>query len=166
MACYTDEDEERLPEHFKRIGYDSDTQIYTFEDTSTGRLYESGPGNRYGVLNPVGETQPRDSAEIEAHNVQIRKGNKEAVRLMLPFALLVIVCLLLLFKFLYGGGGEGAPIVKCGPDAVAVQIKAGDTCWKLATAHRMSVEGLLALQGNAGVDCERLRIGQGICVPA
>lgn len=36
----------------KRVGYDADTSRYTFQDR-TGALYESEPGNRFGVLTPV-----------------------------------------------------------------------------------------------------------------
>ncbi|KAF2273630.1 uncharacterized protein EI97DRAFT_469368 [Westerdykella ornata] len=160
----TDDDEERLPEHFKRIGYDADTQIYTFEDTSTGRIYESAPGNRYGILTPAGE--PRDPAEIEAHNAQIRKGNREAVRTMLPFALLAVVFLLLLFRFIYGGSSGSEAEVECGLGGKAIHVQAGDTCWEIAKAYGLEVAGLLALQGNGGVDCDKLQVGQSICVPA
>lgn len=159
------QDEERLPEHFKRVGYDADTQTYTFEDTSTGRTYESAPGNRYGALNPAG--QPRDPADIEAHNIQIKKGNKEAVRLMLPFALLVLLCLILLFKFLSGGTATDQQTqIQCGQGTKEIQVEKGETCWEIGKAHSVGVDELLALQGNNGVQCDKLRVGQGICVPA
>ncbi|KAK0184502.1 hypothetical protein F5146DRAFT_1074825 [Armillaria mellea] len=46
------EDSFRLPEGFKRIGYDADTMRYTFMDTH-GKLYRSAPGEEYGTLMPV-----------------------------------------------------------------------------------------------------------------
>ncbi|KAF9563809.1 hypothetical protein CPC08DRAFT_721383 [Agrocybe pediades] len=46
------EDEERLPEGFKRIAYDSDTRRYTFRDRE-GVLYQGEPGEEYGTLRPV-----------------------------------------------------------------------------------------------------------------
>jgi hypothetical protein len=157
------QDEARLPENIRRIGYDADTETYTFEDTSTGRIYESAPGNRYGVLNPAG--QARDPAEVEAHNAEVKKGNKEAVRLMLPFALLVLVSLLLLFRYINGGSGaDRTPQVHCGQGADSIQVKKGETCWEIAEAHGMAVADLLALEGNKGVDCDKLQVGQSVCV--
>ena len=38
----TKQDAERLPSGLERIGYDSDTQVYTFRD-SEGNTYESEP---------------------------------------------------------------------------------------------------------------------------
>lgn len=35
-----------------RIGYDTDTGRYTFQDEQ-GVIYESEPGNAYGLLRPV-----------------------------------------------------------------------------------------------------------------
>lgn len=35
-----------------RIGYDADTERYTFQDEQ-GVLYESEPGNAYGMLRPI-----------------------------------------------------------------------------------------------------------------
>jgi hypothetical protein len=56
--CVTrQQDSERLPTGMKRIGYDADTRVYTFQDEN-GVLYESEPGNAYGILRPV---VPRDS---------------------------------------------------------------------------------------------------------
>jgi len=53
-----DEDPARLPEGMKRVGYDSDTRRYTFQDR-TGVLYQSEPGNAYGTLTPVHEAMER-----------------------------------------------------------------------------------------------------------
>ncbi|KAF8964739.1 hypothetical protein BDZ97DRAFT_1918703 [Flammula alnicola] len=46
------EDSYRLPEGFKRIGYDSDTKRYTFQDKN-GVVYQGEPGLDYGTLTPV-----------------------------------------------------------------------------------------------------------------
>lgn len=100
MARYTDADSDaqRLPEGFHRIGFDADTSIYTFSGPD-GKLYESEPGNRYGELYPVGEPRPqRSEADIEAVNAVIEEDHASAVRTMLPFALLVFVFMLLVFK--------------------------------------------------------------------
>ena len=45
-------DVERLPEGFKRIGYDSDTAKFTFRD-GNGQLYQSEAGADYGILTPM-----------------------------------------------------------------------------------------------------------------
>ncbi|KAF7761732.1 hypothetical protein Agabi119p4_9724 [Agaricus bisporus var. burnettii] len=42
----------RLPAGMSRIGYDADTERYTFQDEQ-GVLYESEPGNAYGMLRPI-----------------------------------------------------------------------------------------------------------------
>jgi hypothetical protein len=88
---------------------------------------------------------------------------------MLPFALLVLVFLLLMFRFLGGAGGaqadRGRPQVQCVEGTVAVHIAEGQTCWEIAEAHGVGVEELLQLKGNEGLDCDKLAIGQGICVP-
>ncbi|KDR77281.1 hypothetical protein GALMADRAFT_96032 [Galerina marginata CBS 339.88] len=46
-----EEDSSRLPEGFKRIGYDADTKIYTFRDAN-GVMYQGKPGLDYGTLKP------------------------------------------------------------------------------------------------------------------
>ena len=43
---------ERLPEGFKRIGYDSDTAKFTFRD-GNGQLYQGEAGADYGILTPM-----------------------------------------------------------------------------------------------------------------
>jgi hypothetical protein len=58
------EDSYRLPEGMTRIGYDADTQRYTFLDTS-GEIYVGAPGEHYGVMRPAGEedlplSEPRE----------------------------------------------------------------------------------------------------------
>src|SRR4051794_10644473 len=47
-----DTDAERLPDGMSRVGYDADTQTYTYRDR-TGRKYEGAPGVRYGTMWPV-----------------------------------------------------------------------------------------------------------------
>ncbi|KAG6887973.1 hypothetical protein C0992_010034 [Termitomyces sp. T32_za158] len=51
-AISTNFDSYRLPEGMKRIGYDADAQVYTFQDDD-GNLYKGEPGAEYGVLTPV-----------------------------------------------------------------------------------------------------------------
>ncbi|CAA9958771.1 hypothetical protein P3342_003681 [Pyrenophora teres f. teres] len=100
-----DSDAERLPPGFERIGYDADTQTYKFRDTD-GNIYESEPGNRYSKLRATGERYSIDSeAEAETRLVQdevMDAGNTEAVRMMMPFALIVLVFMILVFILVNG----------------------------------------------------------------
>jgi hypothetical protein len=175
----TVQDEYRLPEGVKRTGYDADTQRYTFCDTE-GNLYESAPGARYGELRPAGQVTPQATHYTPPENIEersqlVEKDNRTAVRTMLPFALLVFVVLLLLFKATNGDFGGGpdkmraddgvSQIMDCHDGSRQIQIEAGDTCWAIAQEHTLGVDDLLALAGNEEVDCDRLRIGQGLCVP-
>ncbi|KAF1834795.1 hypothetical protein BDW02DRAFT_497582 [Decorospora gaudefroyi] len=179
-----DSDAERLPDGFERTGYDADTQTYTFRDAN-GNLYESEPGNRYGELQrvdscsadtepahstirPDGRVPPRSFAEIlgERDNA-VKKDNREAVRMMLPFALLVLVFLMLVFKLLYRPETDHGDrqVVDCAQGSHEIQIAHGDTCWEVAQRLGLGVKELLGLHGNELIDCDALRIGQGICVP-
>jgi hypothetical protein len=163
----TRQDAERLPEGFSRIGYDADTQTYTFRD-ATGNLYESLSGNQYGEMRPLNERVPVPTdAEIVQQGEAIKKGNREAVRMMLPFALLVFVFLILLFKLLYRSDGVDGDYggVECGEGGSMVKVQRGDTCWEIAQGYGVGVNELLKLRGNEGIDCDKLRVGQGICVP-
>ena len=47
-----DYDNDRLPHGMTRVGYDADTQIYTYRD-SDGSYWEGPPGSRYGTLYRV-----------------------------------------------------------------------------------------------------------------
>ncbi|PSN68293.1 hypothetical protein BS50DRAFT_633898 [Corynespora cassiicola Philippines] len=100
MGRYADleSDSERLPEGFQRVGYDADTQTYTFRDNE-GHFWESEEGNRYGKLHRVGEQ--REAADLEEQamiNEQVERGNRESIRMLLPFALLVLVVMILFIK--------------------------------------------------------------------
>ncbi|KAF1924042.1 uncharacterized protein M421DRAFT_425227 [Didymella exigua CBS 183.55] len=92
-----DDDSSRLPEGFQRIGYDADTQVTTFKSPE-GELYESAPGNRYGQLWPAGQRPQHSQVDIEANNQAIEQGNFESARMMLPFALIIIVFLVVLLR--------------------------------------------------------------------
>jgi len=48
------EGDPRLPEGMTRIGYDADTETYTYRDAD-GSLWVGGQGNRYGRLRRVGD---------------------------------------------------------------------------------------------------------------
>ncbi|ROV94070.1 hypothetical protein VMCG_08234 [Cytospora schulzeri] len=63
-----DTDEERLPEGMVRIGYDADTQVYTFRNTD-GSLWEGPAGSRYGSLTKVAEA-PKPPSNLENIDVE------------------------------------------------------------------------------------------------
>lgn len=58
---YLDTDDERLPHGMRRVGYDADTQTYTYADAS-GTMYEGVPGARYGHMRRA-NTEPRRTGE-------------------------------------------------------------------------------------------------------
>lgn len=45
-----DEDARRLPEGMKRVGYNSNSQRYTFQDQNDGTFWEGSEGARFGKL--------------------------------------------------------------------------------------------------------------------
>jgi hypothetical protein len=83
----------------QRIGYDADSQRYTFRDQD-GSLWESAPGSRYGELRPVGY-QPTE-ADVEATNLAIEEDQQSALRMMLPFGILIFLVLFGVFKLVDG----------------------------------------------------------------
>lgn len=61
---HLDTDKERLPEGMTRIGYDADTQTYTFRD-GEGNLWKGAPGCQYGKLFRVKPPSPLGSVTVE-----------------------------------------------------------------------------------------------------
>lgn len=106
---------------------------------------------------------------FEEPGYALRKGNREAVRMMMPFALIVLVFLILVFKLVYRSDGESltAPkeSVNCDQGTHEIQIEQGDTCWAIAQARGITVEELLGLVGNEKVNCDQLAVGEAMCVP-
>jgi hypothetical protein len=45
-----DEDARRLPEGMKRVGYNANTQRYTFQDQKDRTFWEGPEGSRFGKL--------------------------------------------------------------------------------------------------------------------
>jgi hypothetical protein len=162
-----------------RVGYDSDTGRYTFQD-SDGSLWEGPEGSTYGVLKRAGTWNPgstdADATQPQAvMNYYIDKSNKAAWRNFAPFGLLVILVLLLLFRFLDGGSNTagGIPtdsdstagtigIHKCGQGQAAHVVKKDDTCWDIRKVFHMTEEELFDI--NDGLDCDALQIGHVVCV--
>lgn len=82
---------------------------------------------------------------------------------MAPFFLLVLLILLLVWRFF------GPPIFSSGssftcPEGAGVyRVEKGDTCWGIAQREGISVDDLEGW--NDGLECEALRVGMKVCVP-
>lgn len=62
---HLDTDEERMPDGMTRIGYDADTQTYTFRDAADGSLWKGVPGSQYGRLFRVRPPTPLGSVTVD-----------------------------------------------------------------------------------------------------
>jgi LysM repeat protein len=51
------------------------------------------------------------------------------------------------------------------PNATKHTVKEGDTCWKIAQFYNTSVDALLNDTLNPGLECERLKPGDVLCIP-
>ncbi|KAI1188709.1 carbohydrate-binding module family 50 protein [Nemania serpens] len=171
-----DTDEERLPEGMQRIGYDADSQVYTFRDTD-GSIWESAPGNRYGKLRRVADaaappsygeddesspTQPLTYAGPDSAGPQ-PSWRQEMMPLLNWFLLVGVFLLVMIWFITRGSGGDTEVVRDCGDGATPYTIRAGDTCWAIAEAKSVSIDALLG--NNEGLNCDRLSIGETICVP-
>lgn len=162
-----DSDEERLPENMTRTGYDADTQRYQYQDTTDGSYWEGPPGSQYGILRPVGWTDPRsDEERLLASQEQDRKLEetaREDWRMLLPFFLLCGVFLLGVW-WLVGGRDFWREGGTCPKDSYAIKIRADDTCWNIA-GRREDVLEELKHSLKKGVDCDKLQVGDVLCLP-
>ncbi|KAH8895636.1 hypothetical protein GQ53DRAFT_761419 [Thozetella sp. PMI_491] len=75
--AYLDTDEERLPEGMTRIGYDADSQTYTYRD-SDGSRWTGAPGNRYGHLSKVSGTSRRPSYQSRVTEKKSSKKDRDS----------------------------------------------------------------------------------------
>ncbi|KAK7749332.1 hypothetical protein SLS62_008183 [Diatrype stigma] len=174
-----DTDEERLPEGMQRIGYDADTETYTYRDAD-GSTWEGAPGNQYGRLTRVsGPPAPppdyddiNDNEEVSVRmplsydnssSPQQRPSWRHEMMPLLNFLGLIGLFLIALFWFLGGSSSSSPPPVTCGDQSAPHKIVAGDTCWSIAEANRLSLDRLL--QENEGLDCGALSVGGTVCVP-
>ncbi|KAG6009739.1 hypothetical protein E4U21_001487 [Claviceps maximensis] len=99
-----DADQDRLPDGMRRIGYDADTQIYTFQDDD-GSYWESAPGCQYGQLTRVGDGTVEEAADLEACLMQELAEQQMSWRAelmpLLNFGVIIGVSLLGLFWYLH-----------------------------------------------------------------
>ncbi|KAK8083783.1 carbohydrate-binding module family 50 protein [Apiospora saccharicola] len=90
---------------------------------------------------------------------------------LLNFFTIIGLFLIGVFWFLHktvgtgsGNEGEGAPMVpQCAAGAHTYSITSGDTCWEIADRRGLEVDDILG--ENKGLDCDKLAIGEVICVP-
>lgn len=94
----------------------------------------------------------------------LRQAKREDWRYMAPFFLIILAILLLVWRFFGPSIISTSAGTTCADGMETYNIKQGDTCWDLAERAGISVTELM--EANEGVDCERLRIGKAVCVPA
>ncbi|KAL6852487.1 hypothetical protein ACO1O0_007032 [Amphichorda felina] len=168
-----DTDEDRLPDGMTRVGYDADTQVYTFQD-SDGSLWEGAPGCQYGQLTRVGDApDPEDDNDTAPFLVSEQLHHQTSWRAelmpLLNFGLLIGLCLLLLFWYLHVAGSssdgdeETVPGLSCPDSNAPYTIQKGDSCWVLADERSITVDEVVSL--NPGLNCEKLMPGFDICLP-
>ncbi|KAG7100128.1 hypothetical protein E1B28_001908 [Marasmius oreades] len=151
-----DEDSHRLPEGFKRVGYDSDRQIYIFEDTNDGSTWEGQEGEEFGemrkVSNGSGRPRQREEDDVEYGAASGRSDGYERLssdpnqptrsfragpyRTLFPFFLIIAVVLLLVWRTVIAPNWTAGPHHKlptcANPDQTHIHIIAnGDTCWDI-----------------------------------
>jgi len=180
------EDDYRLPEGMKRIGYDSDTGCYYFKDRD-GSIWRGEPGATFSEMTRVSSPRPsvsedRDLEGAESSTIPTRQDgyqllttdgppmahksnvNAQAYRTLFPFFLLIAAVLLLVWRLVLSPYISAAPAKLCPkPQTAPYLIQPGDTCWEISKAHGCSVEELKDL--NAKIQCDTLLPGNVVCVP-
>lgn len=177
-----DEDDYRLPEGMRRIGYDADTGRYYFRD-GNGGVWKSEEGSDYGELTKVSElpssiagSNVMDDGDVEAasthsngyhllntdpNSTMARNLNSSAYRTLFPFFLIIAVVLLLVWRLVLSPGLSTRESDCSHAQAYTVQL--GDSCWDVARAHNISLDDLRVL--NPKLQCEPLIPGSTICLP-
>jgi len=179
-----DEDDYRLPEGMKRVGYDSDSGRYYFRDRE-GVLYEGGEGAEFGEMTrvsgaPVAIPEETSDEDLEAAPSRAdgykplaaepgaapnrRHTNTSAYRTIFPFFLLIAVVLLLIWRLVVHPTSSAPPPPPCPDKTTPYWIKSGDSCWEVARVHGCSLEQFKAI--NPKVECDKLMPGRRVCLPA
>ncbi|KAI0901631.1 carbohydrate-binding module family 50 protein [Annulohypoxylon nitens] len=163
-----DTDEERLPEGMQRIGYDADTQTYTFRDRD-GSIWESAPGNQYGQLHrinttytPYGDDAHDDTEPLHDPTEPKASSWRHEMGPLLNWFLLIGLFLLFIFWFISGATKQVSPTT-CPDHSSPYKIKSGDSCWAIAEEHSVPLDSLL--HENQGLDCDKLAPGSTLCIP-
>jgi hypothetical protein len=182
-----DSDVERLPDGMTRIGYDADTQVYSFRGAD-GSIYEGPAGGRYGPMtlvsgpNDDAPTYSFDDYDLDdssspsaARPFLSKRGGRfpqlswraEMMPLLNFFLLVAVVLMVLVYALSRGGGGGSAMDDKKKARDCAGQegyvVSKGDTCWAMANGRGVSVGELV--DANEGIDCDKLLLGEVVCLP-
>jgi hypothetical protein len=162
-----DTDEERLPEGMRRVGYDADTQVYTFQDAD-GSYWESAPGCQYGQLTRVHDGQPEDTSDTEPFLLSTQSSPSKSWRAdlmpLLNFGVIIGLFFLGLFWYLhYAASGGDSAHYTCVSGTSPYTIKQDDTCWAIGNERGIGVDAILL--ANKELDCDRLGVGSVICLP-
>ncbi|KZP29335.1 carbohydrate-binding module family 50 protein [Athelia psychrophila] len=170
-----DEDEYRLPEGMKRVGYDADSGRYYFKDRA-GKVYEGAEGAEFSEMVPVSsapaaiaeessdddlEAAPRRADGYQSLAPQSR-GSSSAYRTLFPFFLMIVVVLLLIWRLVLHPS-LAPPPPACAEGTTAYRVKAGDTCWDISQRYGVALGKLK--EANTELDCDRLAVGKRVCVP-
>jgi len=87
-------------------------------------------------------------------------------RKLAPYALIVLVVLLFVWRFAMG---HSAPPIHqfCvdGPNTTRYTVVKGDSCWEVANQHGITLDDLRNETLNPGLDCGKLRPGDILCLP-
>ena len=89
---------------------------------------------------------------------QLTRNKREDWRYMAPFFLLVLLFLLLVWRF-FGPPLSSGSTSSCREGTGVYQVEKGDTCWGIAQRNGVTVDVLREVNG--ALDCERLRVGMG-----
>ncbi|TDL28090.1 hypothetical protein BD410DRAFT_713127 [Rickenella mellea] len=180
-----DEDDYRLPEGMKRVGYDADTQRYTYKDQQ-GATWIGPEGSQYGddheelVVDGTNEVDLEASAPSRGDGYQPMatedvsepdgsapprlRLNASPYRALLPFFLIVLAFLLLVIRLVSPPSLEEKVPPMCPEGSHRYGVKSGDSCWAISQEYGTSVESLR--RANPDLDCNALRPEQWLCVPA
>ncbi|KAH0837827.1 carbohydrate-binding module family 50 protein [Lanmaoa asiatica] len=173
-----DEDDYRLPDGVKRIGYDADTGCYYFRDRE-GLVYKGPEGSEFGELTQV--TQLPVTAESGDNDVEAAPARGDgyqplavdevctllsvlrggAYRTLFPFFLIIAVILLLIWRLAFSPT-LAAP-APCPSTTIPYIIQPGDTCWEIARRHNSTLDKFRIV--NPKVVCSDLHPGDRVCVP-
>ncbi|KAL0571615.1 hypothetical protein V5O48_010349 [Marasmius crinis-equi] len=185
-----DEDSYRLPEGFKRVGYDSDRQVYIFKDGG-GATWEGREGEEFGEMKKVsgGSGRSRTSNDDVEYNAGGRRSDgyrplamdpnqsvsnsarTGAYRTLFPFFLIIVVVLLLVFRAVSPSTEPAQPPCAHPDKTVKRFVRSGDSCWSICENNwggkdtNKCLEALIEENKPRGLDCSKLSIGAEICVP-
>jgi len=183
-----DEDDHRLPEGMKRIGYDADTTRYYFRDQD-GSFWQGAEGSEYGEMTRVDrlpssvvlddDENRGDDVEAYASPRTHSRGyqplstdlsrpmadssiNMGSYRTLFPFFLIIAVVLLLVWRLVVSPG-LSTPTRKCPEGTSSYWAQPGDSCWEISRKNGWSLDKFEEV--NPTVVCDPLMPGTSVCLP-